>query len=104
MHKIYFCLSIFYTLEDSAWCYSIQILTMGDFNSFGSLLNFGNTRTIKLFTQVLTMNKDPAKLFGFPVLWDRTEWVQRHLPLFIWEKLYAVKNLFSSIQELIFER
>ena len=35
MHKMYFCLSIFYTLEDSAWCYSIQILTIGDFNSFG---------------------------------------------------------------------
>ena len=34
MHKIYFCLSIFYTLEDSAWSYSIQILTIGDFNSF----------------------------------------------------------------------
>ena len=35
MHKIYFCLSNFYTLEDSAWCYSIHILTIGDFNSFG---------------------------------------------------------------------
>ena len=35
MHKIYFCLSIFYTLQDSAGCYSIQILTIGDFNSLG---------------------------------------------------------------------
>ena len=35
MHKIYFCVSIFYTLEDSAWCYTIQIVTIGDFNSFG---------------------------------------------------------------------
>ena len=35
MHQIYFCLSIFYTLEDSAWCCSIQVLTIGDFNSFG---------------------------------------------------------------------
>ena len=38
MHKIYFCLSIFYTLEDLAWCYSIQILTICDFNSFGVFL------------------------------------------------------------------
>ena len=35
MHKIYSSLSIFYALEDSAWCYSIQILAIGDFNSFG---------------------------------------------------------------------
>ena len=65
MHKIYFCLSIFYTLEDSAWCYSIQILTIGDFNSFGF---FGTPCSDCVKTQgFLLMGQNHLKRYGISI-------------------------------------